>query len=757
MQLNSHHSNDLRRVLSHALTPFVEVDGHGQMVWGNHTGLARFVETRCCVYPLASMAGQRVHEISDCEIPVILPMLLRLSCPVQIAVEGGLIHLLPLPRETTEEATETTPRALLEWVLDSGSEKLSIFQDVSKAVNSSLILEDIFDSLGEVLLHHIPFEEAVIVILDDTQNGIKTLVRFSSDGLMEITGESNMFAGNEPLVDRMLKRPASGIYSAPELPQTTLLPADSTAMLMAPLVNKGVVIGVIALSTAHSSGFTVYQESLLKEVSSQIAVAVENAKFYWQTQAQAGREFLINQLTRSIRQSLNIEIILGTAVTELGKVLGVSRCFIRYFAPDTEEKTFQYQLPGITRLPQAGLALERDAFQLRKDQATNPFILNDVRDCPSQWAEQIVFEATAVKSLAVIPILVRDILVGSISLHQCDAYRAWVPEDIDLLRAMAEHLGVALNQAQLFLELDLRKQALEGALEDLQQAQLYLIQSEKMAVLGQFVAGIAHEVNTPLGTMISNNATLTLCLEKLKPILLPPESVEPALPDRALNAKLVDGMDNLLSLNRLASSRIQEIVSNLRNFARLDESEMKTVDLKEGIESTLLLLRSSMDPTIELIRNYSPDVPPVQCYPGLLNQVFMNLIVNASHALLNIGTTGHKAEGRSASDAGLSVELDVATQPRPRQIEIIVRPKADGQTVQVVIRDTGKGIAPENLAKVFDPGFTTKGVGVGTGLGLALCYRIVEKHQGRISVDSVRNEGTAFTVDIPIRPPGSLS
>jgi two-component system NtrC family sensor kinase len=439
----------------------------------------------------------------------------------------------------------------------------------------------------------------------------------------------------------------------------------------------------------------------------------------------------------SIRQSLEIDIILGTAVTELGKVTGISRCFIRYFAPSGQTQAFQYQLPGIRRLEADELALERKIFELRRDQPHNPFILNDVRDCPAILASQEALEAAGVKSMAVIPILIRDELVGAITLHQCETYRVWVMEDIELLKAMSEHLGVALNQAQLFAELDQQKRALEKTLEELQQTQMHLIQSEKMAVLGQFVAGIAHEVNTPLGTMVSNNATLKVCIDRLKQ-LAPAERTNDSVGSAGPSAKqLFESVDNLLSLNKLASTRIQDIVKNLRNFARLDESELKTVDLHEGIESTILLIQSSMDRRIRIRREYSPDLPLIQCYPGLLNQVFMNLLVNAIHAI---------------QDAGGPPEHSVPGNGREDAITIRTRYVPDTDALIVDISDTGKGIAPENLTKVFDPGFTTKGVGVGTGLGLALCYRIVEKHRGHISVKSVVNAGTTFTVEIPAHP-----
>lgn len=643
--------------------------------------------------------------------------------------------------------------AMLEWFPEqageqSGEEKLRILQEASRAVNSSLILEDIFEALGVVLQDHIPHAEAVIVILDNSQNAIKIMVRISEDGDLDIRGEHHTFAGSDPLVDHLLRQPFSHLYVQNDLPSSVLIAEGSASALVAPLINKGVVIGIIAMSSPLSGHFSSHQAELLAEVSDQLAVAVENAKFYWQTQAQASREFLINQLTRSIRQSLDIDIILDTAVTELGKVIGVSRCFIRYFPPDGEEKTFHYQLPGTQRLNPEELASEKALFGMRKEQTLNPFILNDVRDCPPHWSMQGYLQDSGIKSLAIFPIMIREELAGTLTLHQCDAYRSWVIEDIELLRSLSEHLGVALYQARLFLELDRRKRILEQTLEELQQAQIHLIQSEKMAVLGQFVAGIAHEVNTPLGTMISNNATLTVCVEKLKQAMLPDTDRQPevsSLENKAStanslpNAALFSTVDSLLSLNRLASSRIQDIVKNLRNFARLDESELKTVDLCEGIDSTILLIQSSIHPAIAIVREYDASVPPVQCFPGLLNQVFMNLLVNAAHALQERKQQEH-------------LQAEPADE-RPYQITIKTACVPQTGMFSVIIEDTGRGIALENLTKVFDPGFTTKGAGVGTGLGLALCYRIVEKHQGKISLESKVDQGTRFRVEVPVSHP----
>lgn len=637
---------------------------------------------------------------------------------LKIATDEGVITVSKLPDGIAEESLY-----LLEYYDILDEERLRLLQDVSQAVNSSLILEDIYESLGDVLIRYIPYKEAVILILDDTQNGIKVLVRIFEDGSLEIEGENNMFAGYDPLVDKVLVQPVAGRFDTETLPDSVVFTEGVNSAIMVPLINKGLVIGLIALSSSEADTYSSYHENLLSEISSQLAVAVENAKFYWQTQAQASREFLVNQLTKAIRQSLDIETMLNTATRELGQVLGVSRCYIQYH-PDWENlgdeesvpNIYEHLLPGVKPLTEKSVDLEQSVFRLRQDQKSNPFVLNDSRQCPPQLNKDWLLD-NEVKSLAVFPILIRDSFVGTMTLHQCDAYRSWVIEDIELLNAVAEHLGVALHQARLFETLDHQKQELEKTLEELQQAQLYLIQSEKMAVLGQFVAGIAHEVNTPLGTMMSNNATLESCFKKLK-------SGEEENPERLFGV-----VNDLISLNKMASERISDIVRNLRNFARLDESEMKRVNLHEGIESTLMVMKSSIPATVKIEKHYAEDLPLVDCFPGLLNQVFMNMVVNAVHAL----DENKKQENNTG-------KIVIASEYNQTE-----------DLVTVSFSDNGKGIKPENLTRIFDPGFTTKGSGVGTGLGLALCYRIVEKHGGKIEVESAVGEGTTFTVFIPAK------
>ncbi|MEM0951280.1 MAG: GAF domain-containing protein [Cyanobacteria bacterium P01_H01_bin.74] len=738
-------SHPLDLLLSGVHLPLCYINQSGQCISGNTAGKKRFDE----LYVLLDGLTPRT---------IITQEKLFINCqkqgiPTWVATDSAVILFHAIQKPSTESAPlelmHDAPAALIQWIDDfspySEREKLCLVQEVSQAVNSSLILEDIFEALGDVLYRYFSYHTAKIVILDNSQNTIKILVELSNDGSLIITGENNAFVGYEPLVDEIVKNPHPKLFLKGQTPDSALLPTTSSSALIVPLINKGVVIGLIAMSTQAEQGFYHYQEVLLSEVSAQLTIAVENAKLYLQTQTQAMREFMINQLTQSIRQSFDIETILSTVAKAVIKLTGASRCLIHYFEPHfdasvSSEKQgsrstqfFQAASHGILPLPDDFRQQPQDVFHMRGTSGVyNPFILNDVRDGPAALNLADFQEKAQVKSMALFPVLSRDRLVGTITLHQCDAYRTWVNEDISLLSALSEHLGVALNQAHLFGALQIQKEALEKTLQELQKAQLYLVQSEKMAILGQFVAGIAHEVNTPLGIIVSNQQTLKQCIAQYRAI-----NQNPAQEDQ--NQKLHETIDSLLSLSEMASTRITEIVKNLRNFVRLDESALKTVNIHDGIDSTIMLVKSSLHPKIQIECNYEKTLPLVQCYPGLLNQVIMNLLVNAGHALAD------RLDERN-TDRQFSPKISISTQLKPTENS----DELTDITVLIAVKDNGKGIVAENLPKIFDPGFTTKGSGVGTGLGLALCYQIIEKHRGKIAVKSVPNQETCFVVEIPV-------
>jgi two-component system NtrC family sensor kinase len=263
---------------------------------------------------------------------------------------------------------------------------------------------------------------------------------------------------------------------------------------------------------------------------------------------------------------------------------------------------------------------------------------------------------------------------------------------------------------------ELEKQV-EARTRDLRDSQAQLVQQEKMAALGKLVAGIAHEMNTPIGTIASNADTLSRSLTKLR-ALIKTEAFPPEVREGRSLQQVQGILEDIARINQLACDRIITIVSSLRNFARLDEAELQVADLHLGIESTLTLVHHELKNRIQVVKDYG-DIPSVRCHPNQINQVFMNMLVNGSQAIKGEGT-------------------------------ISIRTFREGDIVSVQFSDTGVGIPAENLPRIFDPGFTTKGVGVGTGLGLSICFKIVQDHGGRIDVESEVGKGSTFTIRLPI-------
>ena len=244
-----------------------------------------------------------------------------------------------------------------------------------------------------------------------------------------------------------------------------------------------------------------------------------------------------------------------------------------------------------------------------------------------------------------------------------------------------------------------------------------LIQSEKMASLGLLIAGLAHEINTPLGAINSNNDTISRSLARIRQLFQNPDTSD-ALTRMHDTGRLIALMEEVCANTCLATERLISVVTSLKNFTRLDEADRKEADIHEGIDSTLTLVQHKLRNRILVEKQYG-DIPLVECHPNRLNQVFMNLLVNAAQAIPERGT-------------------------------ITIRTSRAGDSVRIAFSDTGVGIPEENLPRIFDPGFTTKGVGVGTGLGLPICYKIIQEHQGTIEVES-SNRGTTFTIVLPLK------
>ncbi|MDP8227862.1 MAG: ATP-binding protein [Candidatus Electryoneaceae bacterium] len=279
----------------------------------------------------------------------------------------------------------------------------------------------------------------------------------------------------------------------------------------------------------------------------------------------------------------------------------------------------------------------------------------------------------------------------------------------------AHQLDEASKRQKVLDQLAVANEELERTNRHLHQAQSQLVQSEKMASLGMLVAGIAHEINTPIGAVNSMHNTLIRAMGRLKISL---ETCSECVTGKTM-PKLLTIIDNANDVITRGTDRVTEIVRRLRSFARLDEAELKKVDIHEGIEDTLMLIHHEIKHNITVVRNYS-DIPPIACYPGQLNQVLLNLLINAKQAIKNKG------------------EITITTYQQDSELYI-------------EIGDNGIGIPENDLRRVFDPGYTTKGVGVGTGLGLSICYQIIKTdHKGRIKINSKVGVGTTFTIILPM-------
>ena len=408
------------------------------------------------------------------------------------------------------------------------------------------------------------------------------------------------------------------------------------------------------------------------------------SKIKLQAQSQAMKLLLLNNISNIIRESIDTSVILKSALEELSQMFGAFR---GYYATSENGQNFKIVEALNSKDKNIEISFEKEAYNYIKKGKVNCVT------CMKEYKEAKPFKEIVQR--IIVPIYHLNKLLGIIVLST--KQKTKLDDTLEVLNGVSTQLGNAIIQSELYKKNAKMVKDLTKTLEELKDTQLKLINSEKMASLGQLVAGVAHEINTPVASIKSNNEITKKLIAQIK------------------DKEIAELLQEVNEIDTEAIARINRLVISLRKFVRLDEAELQEADINKEIDLTLDLIRHETKNRIEIVKNYSK-LPPIKCYPNMLNQVFMNILVNATHAI---------------KDTGI----------------ITIDTKYENSNLIVKIKDNGCGIKEPD--KIFFAGYTTKGVGVGTGLGLAISQKIIEKHNGNISVKTKLNEGSEFTITIP--------
>lgn len=431
------------------------------------------------------------------------------------------------------------------------------------------------------------------------------------------------------------------------------------------------------------------------------------------------RRLKANELTK------DIPIIFMTALSDpADKVMGLNLGAVDYITKPFQHEeilarvSIHLNLRNLTkRLQEQNVILQQEIQQRSEAEQA---LLNFASELETRVAERTAELARS-----------NDLLLQS---------NQWLKQEIEE-RLQAEE-GLQKSEALLRNQ----TQQLAKALRELQQAQTKLIQSEKMSSLGQLVAGLAHEINNPVNFIYGNLVHANSYAEDILNILklykekFPTPGLEIEQESQDIDLEfLIEDLPKMLGSMKVGIDRIRDIIQSLRIFSRVDEVQMKPTDIHDGLNSTLLILHNRLKvradrPAIEVIKEYGK-LPPLECYSGQLNQVFMNLLANAIDALEEKKVTN---QGQANSHRNLTIWIRTEM--------------TDSDTIVIKISDNGPGMSDDILRHLFDPFFTTKPSGKGTGIGLSISQQIVvEKHGGQLKCMSVPNQGTEFTIELPIR------
>ena len=567
--------------------------------------------------------------------------------------------------------------------------------------------------------------------------------------------------------------------------------ADFVDWLGVPMIRGKTACGALVVqSYVERPHYTEHDQTLLSFVASHILTALERKR------AQEGLERRVELRTRELAEANRIlvaevqERVRGEElqrslfrIAELSNtaqstddfytavhvivsdLINAKNFYIALLSADGRELEFPYFVDELDAFPakhplRAGLTeyvlrlrspLLVDAAGIDRLHAAGEVTLNG--PCPQSWLGVPLVCAAGMVGVVVVQSYSAQACYSAIdqqlltfisyqianSLDRKHAAEALLGANADLERRVVERtheLREQISVRQLVeLALQQRNADLQALNSKLVGTQSQLLQSDKMASIGQLAAGVAHEINNPIGYMRSNLNSLTGYIQDIFGVLHEYEQVENTLTGTQAILAPVHELKQRINLDFLRKdivdllrestegvTRVEQIVRDLKNFSHVDEAEWQQVDVHAGLETTLNVASHELKYKVEIIRDYG-ELPQITCLASQLNQVFLNLLVNAAHAI-------------------------------EKQGKVTITTRCDGEQVLIMFADTGKGIDPAHINRIFEPFFTTKPVGVGTGLGLSVSYGIIQKHGGMIAVESELGKGTIFTISLPLEPQG---
>ncbi|MBD2412121.1 histidine kinase [Nostoc calcicola FACHB-389] len=596
----------------------------------------------------------------------------------------------------------------------------------SQTISGEIELEKLLSSLLSIVIEDAGADKCVLMLLRDKRLLVKGLI---------VQGAQPIVLQRLPVEDSQ-DIPLKLIYKVKHNRQTVVLvnaTADPTlandpyivrqqpkSILCCPILHQGKLMGILYLENSLATGaFTSDRVELLNLLCAQAAISLENARLYELSQkyAQQLEQSFAELSASNSRFEKLVDNVPG--VVYQYQIFADGAMSLTYISRECDEL---YEITAEQAIANVQLLLER--IHPDDDASYQQSVTNSMQTLtPFEWSGRIITPSGIIK---------------------------WIHAEARIEQkangtVVWDGLLLDISQGKLAeAELQQKAQELETALQNLQQAQLQMIQSEKMSALGNLVAGVAHEMNNPLGFIAASikqaKPTFADLVEHLKLYQKTLSHKSEEIIDHESEIDLeysLEDLPKMLDSMTIACDRLKNISTSLRTFSRADRDYKVPFDIHEGIDSTILILKHRLKaneqrPAIAVVTNYG-NLPQIQCFPGQLNQVFMNIIANGIDAL-------------DESNNGRSFE-EIKANPNC----ITITTSLENNLVKIAIADNGKGMSELVKQKIFDHLFTTKTVGKGTGLGLAIARQIVEEtHNGKLSCNSVLGEGTEFIIEIPV-------